>query len=103
MTADSGSYSLVVTNAFGSATSSNAVLAVVPAPVVQSVSVVPGGVTLTWSAVAGQTYRLQYKDDLNSTTWNTISPDVTATSPAITITNAPINSMQRFYRVLLVP
>jgi hypothetical protein len=103
MLSDSGAYSVVVTNAFGSITSSNAVLDVVSAPEVQSVSLVPGGVILTWTAVPGQTYRVQYKDDLANPAWNPISPDLLATAPTLTLTNSPVASMQRFYRVLLVP
>jgi len=35
-------------------------------------------VTMTWSAIAGQTYRVLYEEDLNNTNWKDLSPDVTA-------------------------
>jgi len=31
---------------------------------------------LTWNAIAGQTYRLQYKDALSTNDWQDASPDV---------------------------
>ncbi len=101
--ADAAAYSVIVSNTFGTVTSSSAILTVVPPPELQSVVVAPNSVILAWSAVVGRQYRLQYKDDLVSTNWTAISPDVTATGPIITATNAPVSSPQRFYRVLLLP
>src|SRR5207245_2480539 len=47
-------------------------------PMIQSVSVSGGMITLTWSAISGTTYRVQVKDDLNDANWTDLS-DVPAT------------------------
>ena len=60
-----------------------------------------GGMTIYWSAVPGKTYRVQFKNDLNYSYWNTLAEDVTATGltgsqvdPYAYLTN------HRFYRVV---
>jgi hypothetical protein len=57
--------------------------------------------TLTWSAIPGTTYRVQFKPDLNTTNWTDLVPDVTASGPAASITDPPC-ATQRFYRILVV-
>src|SRR5262249_18968235 len=42
---------------------------VVPAPVIESVSVSGSNIVVVWSAVAGRSYRVQYKTDLNNSVW----------------------------------
>ena len=58
---------------------------------------------VTWSAVPGQTYRLQFIDTPGSTNWNDVPPDITATESTISATNAGVNSTLRLYRVLKLP
>jgi hypothetical protein len=76
-------------------------ITVVGRPTIQSVACSSTNATLTWSAVPGATYRVQYKDDLNNTNWTDLVPDVTATGPAASIADAPVVA-QRFYRILVV-
>jgi hypothetical protein len=76
---------------------------VVPPPVIQSISVSNGVVTITWSAVAGSTYMLNSEDDLSGTNWNDVLPPVAATGPTATATDNIGDSPQRFYRVMLMP
>ena len=60
-------------------------------------------VTLAWSALAGTTYRVQFKTNATDTAWEDLVPDVTATgATASAADNNDINEM-RFYRVLVVP
>jgi hypothetical protein len=73
-----------------------------PAPVIESVALAQDSLVISWTAVSNQTYRLQFTEELGSTTWNDVLPDVLATGPTATTTNAVGNSPQRFYRVLLV-
>jgi len=101
--ADAASYSVVVSNAFGTATSSNATLTVTAGLVLESIVVTGNSVVLTWSAVPGLAYELQYKNDLSGTNWTAVLPDVTATGSTVTVTNSPVASPERFYRVLLLP
>ena len=101
-TNDAAGYSAVVSNFFGNPVSSNAVLTVVPPLAIQSVVVSNGLATLTWNSINGLGYRLQYLDDLTTTNWTAVTPDIFATGPTATGTNAA-SSNQRFYRVLLLP
>ena len=71
-------------------------------PVIQSISLTNGIVTIKWSAVSGQSYRLQYKGNLTDSAWSNATPDFTATGAIATGTNGVNNATQRYYRVLLL-
>jgi hypothetical protein len=58
---------------------------------------------VSWSAVAGGNYRLQYKTNLADTNWNDLPPDTTAAGPTLTATHALLNSPGTLYRVILLP
>jgi hypothetical protein len=75
-----------------------------PAPPVLAPGMVSNGIiTLTWSATPGQTYRVECSQNLGGTSWTNLAPDVTATNFLASRTD-PVNStVQRFYRVLVVP
>jgi hypothetical protein len=73
------------------------------APNIQSISLNQGQVVLNWSATANHTYRLQYCDSLTTTNWQNVTPDVLATGPSVTTTNAIGSAASRFFRVLLMP
>ncbi len=60
------------------------------------------GVTISWTAILGQTYRLQYKTNLTDAAWVDLSTDVTATNGTMNISDPAIYP-QRFYRLLLLP
>jgi len=60
-----------------------------------------GSVTLTWSAIAGKSYRIQYKHDLNESAWSDLGPPLTASGPTAMMMDTPGTS-QRFYRISLV-
>ena len=74
-----------------------------PRPVFQSVAKVGGTITLTWSALAGQTYQLQFKTNLNQTSWNNLGSAIIATNSTATALDSPGPDPQRFYRVLVGP
>lgn len=74
-----------------------------PAPIILSIDLTNDPVLITWSSVAGETYRLQYIDSLNTTNWNDVAPDVTATGPTATQTNAAGGAQEQFYRVMISP
>jgi hypothetical protein len=57
---------------------------------------------LNWSAAAGQTYQLEYKDDLTSPIWTPMGDPVTGTGGTLTLTNNFGDSPQRFFRLRLV-
>ena len=76
---------------------------VIPKPVILPLTFVGADqVVVTWSAVSGFTYRVQYKTDLSTAVWNDLVGDVTATGS--TATKTDIRTLtQRFYQVQLLP
>lgn len=79
------------------------VITVVPRPVLTTIALSNQIVDLTWSAVAGQTYRVQYKLQLEDTNWVDVLPDVTADGSAAASSHPVAPDAQRYYRVLLLP
>ncbi len=67
--ANTGAYSVIVSNSLGSITSASAQLTLVSPPVFQAVSPSNHIISLSWSTAAGQTYQLQYKSSLTSANW----------------------------------
>ncbi len=55
-------------------------------------------VTLTWSSQAGKIYRVEFKNDLNSTTWNLLG-EFNASGSATSATNNISGTLQRYYRI----
>ncbi|HTI98954.1 MAG TPA: protease pro-enzyme activation domain-containing protein [Dongiaceae bacterium] len=72
-------------------------------PVIETVVANNGMTTLTWSALAGETYRLQYKNSLTDTNWTDVPGDIPANGDPTTATEAAGTTAQRFYRVLVLP
>jgi hypothetical protein len=72
-------------------------------PPVLAITLAPDNtVTLVWSAQAGRSYRVQYKDDLNAAAWTDLGAPVNATGPTAQRTDQN-NGSQRFYQVTLIP
>jgi hypothetical protein len=59
--------------------------------------------SLSWSAVAEQTYQLQFSTNLASTNWSNLGSAVTATSGSMTASDVIGSDPARFYRVVLLP
>lgn len=68
-TANAGNYSVSVTNNFGSVTSSPAVLNVVTAPQITTISVVNSNVLLGFTTSAGATYFVEGRTNLAAGSW----------------------------------
>jgi len=75
---------------------------VVPSPVIQNVTMQGSELTLTWSAISGRSYRVQYTSDLQGSEWIDFA-DVTAESGNASITEFLSGEQQKFYRVLVLP
>jgi Bacterial Ig domain len=67
---------------------------------IESISQANGVVTIVWGSVAGQTYRVMYKNSVTDATWADLPPDVVATGPTTSKTDKVGNIPQRFYRTL---
>jgi hypothetical protein len=76
---------------------------VMPTPILQPLTFSNGAAQLTWNAVAGQHYRVQYKPNLVTTSWTDLAPDVTATGSTISVADAPGSGSQGYYRVVVLP
>jgi hypothetical protein len=76
----------------------------VPMPAVLQVPLVASGaVTLTWSAVAGQTYQLETSSDLGAISWMSLGAPIPACAGYVTTTDSVGPEVKRFYRVGVLP
>jgi hypothetical protein len=69
-------------------------------PLILTIAVKDGTAAVSWTAVPGYSYRLEFKDHLESD-WNTNLPPMPAITTSLTMTNAAV-ATQRFYRVVLI-
>ncbi|PWU11116.1 MAG: hypothetical protein C5B50_24015 [Verrucomicrobia bacterium] len=74
-----------------------------PAPVLLSVQLTNNEVVLSWSAVAGRSYQLQFTGDLSQHVWGSLGLPVTATNSVAIATDPPPRATRRFYRVAMLP
>jgi len=73
-------------------------------PVIQAVSHTGSAFRFAWSAVAGQTYQVQYRASLTQTNWSDLGSGTTATNGTLNISDSITSSpSQRFYQVSLLP
>lgn len=61
-----------------------------------------GSTLISWSAIVGDIYQLQFKDSLNSS-WQILGSSVTATNSAMVVLDGSAPGSGRFYRVELLP
>ena len=59
--------------------------------------------SLSWFSAVGQTYQLQYKDDLRLSSWTALGNPVVGTGTQLGLTNDFSQSPQRFYRLQVIP
>jgi hypothetical protein len=78
-------------------------LVVVSQPFIESITSSGGMVTIRWSALAGLSYRVQFKTNLGQATWTDLQGDVIANGPTATKTDSTTVSGQRFYKVTALP
>ena len=96
---DAGSYSVLVTNAYGSTTSSNAYLTMNPAGV--SLALYSG---ITIDGVVGLTYGIQYSSDLSNTNgWRGMANVTLSVPTELWFDVQPANQPRRCYRVVPGP
>jgi hypothetical protein len=60
-------------------------------------------IQLTWNAMYGQEYQLQYATNLFNPVWNNLGNSITAANATITVTDSAPTNSQRFYHLLLLP
>lgn len=75
----------------------------IPAPVFQSTTGTTGFISMTWSAMPGVTYQLQYTTNLSTLNWINLGAPATATGGSISTSDFTTSDPQRFYRVVVAP
>jgi hypothetical protein len=60
-----------------------------------------GTVTLTWNAIPGRSYRIDFKDDLAAPAWTPLAPTFVAPGFTATVMDTPAPFTRRFYRIRL--
>ncbi|MEY2429652.1 MAG: hypothetical protein QOJ40_2537 [Verrucomicrobiota bacterium] len=69
-----------------------------------SLTISTNGTTLSWNAIPGVTYRLEYKNDLSSPAWIDLAGDIPATNGFVSKTDtSPMTNHTRFYRIVALP
>ena len=74
---------------------------VLPPPTIVSIALVETNVNIVWTAIAGTTYRVQYKSDLQEMDWHDLPEEVVAGSDTAMQNDAVGPHAQRFYRILV--
>jgi len=69
-------------------------------PSITSVTLTNGSFLLSWGAVPGRSYRVQWKQQPDDATWIDLT-DITASTNSVLFTD-PVVQSQRFYRVIVV-
>jgi uncharacterized repeat protein (TIGR03803 family) len=74
-----------------------------PPPVIQMPIQSGNQLALTWSALPGRAYQVQFKTDLTQTNWNNLGTALTATNTTAFASDILGPDPQRFYRIVLLP
>jgi hypothetical protein len=102
--ATNGSRTLSIINPDGQVmTSAPGIITLTEQPIIESITESGSSATITWQALAGKNYRVQYKNDLNASTWNNLSGDVTATSGLASKVDPFGSATERYYQVIILP
>jgi hypothetical protein len=75
----------------------------IPSPLFQAAARAGSSISLTWTAVKGVTYQLQYTTSLSNPNWTNLGNPITASSGLIVTSDPAPSDPQRFYRVILAP
>jgi uncharacterized repeat protein (TIGR01451 family) len=69
---------------------------------ITSVTVTNSMATVTWTATAGVTYRLQFRSNAQNSAWTNVPGDVTASGVTASKDDVVGTTNQRFYRIMIV-
>jgi PKD repeat protein len=104
---NAGTYtvSLLATGPGGSSTliQSNYIEVLNPPPILLTISLSAGTVTLSWNSIPARTYRVQLKESLDDALWTNLVPDVPASGSTASTTDTVGEVTHKFYRVMLLP
>jgi len=61
------------------------------------------GISLSWNAITGLTYRVQFKNNLTDTSWTDLPGDIPATNVVAVKLDPASTNVTRFYRIIALP
>ena len=77
------------------------------APVLNPVPLTPqvagASLILSWTSFTGQSYQLQFKNNLNDPVWQPLGAPILGTGSPISVTNDLTSPTQRFFRLSILP
>lgn len=76
---------------------------VIQRPAIAGIQLSGDVVSVTWTAVPGQVYRLQFTESLGGANWTDLSPEIVAQSSMCSAADGVGSTTQRFYRIRLGP
>jgi hypothetical protein len=95
-----GIYSVLVTNAFGVAVSSNAMLTVLVGPsTIVTISLAGTNISISFTSQLGSSYVLEYKNALGDPAWTPLSPAAAALGGPMVLQDTNALASSRFYRL----
>jgi len=71
-------------------------------PLIQSLELTNAVITVTWSAIPGQSYQLQFKDRLEDLNWTDVVGAIVSVGNSA-FKDASVGGAQRFFRVAVLP
>jgi T5SS/PEP-CTERM-associated repeat protein len=95
---NAGKYRCIVSNAFGTATSTTATLRVLVPAMISNVSLSTSNVVLSFESVSGLTYVLEHSDQLENPIWVSTA-STGGTGGLVSLEDAVATTGRRFYRV----
>ena len=99
----SNNYSVIITSASGSITSSVVTVNLQLPPITQAYTANNGVYTFRWDAISNQVYQLQCATNLLAPDWQDLGRPITTTNNAVSTMDTNGADNQRFYRVRLWP
>ncbi len=78
-------------------------LTVVGLPQLNGVALNENQFVFKWPTIVGQTYQIEYKDNLAAATWSLLGSTMVGTGNPIIITNSLETFPQRFFRLVISP
>jgi uncharacterized repeat protein (TIGR01451 family) len=96
---NAGTYDAVITNAFGSVTSTGAQLKVLVRPSILNITASGSAISVCFGSATSLSYQLQYKNTLNDAAWVTASPWTPGTGGVLVLQDTNSLSASRFYRI----
>lgn len=101
---DAGTFTVTVSDALGTITTSGATLTILSgAPVIQAVKQTGGTISFTWNAVFGVAYQVQTTTDLHSGEWVNVGSAIDTTNNTLSASYPLDSASQQFYRIVLMP